>query len=68
MIKEYRKANKLTQEQLAEKLELSTRQVQRLESGTDIPSFPTLQKLVLVLNISDKDLGKYVRNQKKKQN
>lgn len=65
MIKKYRKLNNLTQEELAEKIGISTRQIQRLEKGSDIPSFTTLQKLVLVLNISDKDLAEYVRNQSK---
>lgn len=66
MIKKYRKLKNLTQEGLAEKLSISTRQVQRLEKGTDYPSFITLQKLVFLLNISDKDLGEYVRTLKKK--
>lgn len=65
MIKEYRKQACLTQEELAEKLEISTRQLQRLEKETDIPSFKTLQKIVIILNIDDKDLAHYIRNLKK---
>jgi len=65
MIKKYRKIRGLTQEQLAEMIDISTRQIQRLEKGTDVPSFTTLQKLVIILNISDKDLGQYIRTQKK---
>lgn len=65
MIKEYRKKYQLTQEELAEKLEISTRQLQRLEKGTDVPSFKTLQKIVLILNINDKDIANYIRNTKK---
>lgn len=65
MIKEYRKQACLTQEELAEKLEISTRQLQRLEKETDIPSFKTLQKIVIILNINDKDLAHYIRNLKK---
>ncbi len=66
MIKKYRKQAKLTQEELAEKLEISTRQLQRLEKKTDLPSFSTLQKMVIILNINDADLGNYVRNLKKR--
>ena len=65
MIKKYRKQACLTQEELAEKLEISTRQLQRLEKETDVPSFTTLQKIVLILNIDDKDLAHYIRNLKK---
>ncbi len=65
MIKEYRKQANLTQEQLAEKLEISTRQLQRLEKETDVPSFTTLQRIVLILNINDKDLANYIRNLKR---
>ena len=65
MIKKYRLINKLTQEQLAEKLEISTRQLQRLEKGNNVPSFWTLQKLIFLLNISDKDLAEYIKKQKK---
>ena len=64
MIKKYRLLNNLTQEQLAEKLEISTRQLQRLEKGSNVPSFLTLQKLVLILHIEDHDLAEYVKNQK----
>ena len=64
MIKKYRLLNNLTQEQLAEKLEISTRQLQRLEKGSNVPSFLTLQKLVLILHIEDHDLAEYVKYQK----
>ena len=64
MIKKYRLLNNLTQEQLAEKLEISTRQLQRLEKGSNVPSFLTLQKLVLILHIEDHDLAEYVRTKK----
>lgn len=65
MINKYRKLRGLTQEQLAEMIEISTRQLQRLEKETDIPSLKTLQKLVITLNINEKDLSNYVRTIKK---
>ncbi len=65
MIKKYRLMMHLTQEELAEKLEISTRQLQRLEKESDVPSFKTLQKIVCVLNVSDKDLANYIRTLQK---
>lgn len=65
MIQKYRKLKNLTQEQLAEMLEISTRQLQRLEKETDAPSFKTLQKIVLLLEIQDEDLANYIKSYKK---
>ncbi len=65
MIKKYRLLNGFTQEQLAEKLEISTRQLQRLEKGSNVPSFWTLQKLVFILHIPDNELANYIKMQKK---
>lgn len=56
MIKEYRIKRNLTQEQLAELLEITPRQIQRIENGQSEPSLNTLKKLIKVLDISDKDI------------
>ncbi len=61
MFKEYRKKLKLTQEELADKSNLNTRTVQRIENNEEIPSIETLAKLVYALNISDKDLVEYIK-------
>ena len=62
MFKEYRINLKLTQEALADKSNLNTRTIQRIESGEEIPSLETLSKLVNALNVKDKDLVTYIRN------
>lgn len=55
-LKEIRKNRKYTQEQLAEKLDLSSRQLIRIENGQNFPSVDTLEKIIHVLNIKIKDL------------
>ena len=59
MFKEYRKKLKLTQEDLADKSNLNTRTVQRIENNEEIPNIETLAKLVYALEISDKVLVEY---------
>lgn len=51
-IKELRKANKLTQFELAEKLNYSNKTVSRWESGEIIPDVETLNKICEIFNIS----------------
>lgn len=62
MIKEYRKLRGLTQEELAEKMDMSWRQVQRLEKNEQDTSVKTLKKIIQVLKISDKDILNYLKN------
>ena len=61
MIKEYRIKNGLSQEDLAEK---SWRHMQRLEHNESNTTVKTLKKLIQVLNISDEDILKYLKNTK----
>lgn len=61
MFKEYRKKLNLTQEALADKTDLNTRTIQRIENEEEIPSLETLSKLVNVLDIKDKDLVEYIK-------
>lgn len=61
MIKKYREINGITQEELAEKLDISTRQIQRLENYQNDPRISTLRELVEVLNVSNEDLAKYIK-------
>lgn len=56
MIKKYRKIHNLTQEKLAELLDISPRQLQRIESGQTETSLKTLKKLIKILDISDEDI------------
>ena len=50
-IKELRKANKLTQYELAEKLNYSNKAISRWESGEVIPDVSTLNRLCEIFNI-----------------
>ena len=60
MFKEYRLKNKLTQEKLAELLDIDSRNLQYIEAGTHLPSYNTLAKLVKILGITKDDLYKYI--------
>ena len=66
MIREYRKKKGLTQEQLAERLSISTRQLQRIEKNETKTSIETLNRIREVLNISDEDIVKILKKEKKK--
>ena len=61
MFKKYRILRKITQEQLAELMDLSPRQLQRIENGESTPSLKTLQKLIVILKIDDKDILDYIK-------
>lgn len=50
-IKELRKQKKLTQEQLAEKLNLDAGYISKLEVGRNFPTIGTLEKIANVLNV-----------------
>lgn len=61
MFREYRKKLKLTQEALADKTDLNTRTIQRIENEEEMPSLETLSKLVNALEIKDEDLIEYIK-------
>ncbi len=61
MFKEYRLNKKLTQEKLAELLNISTRQLQRIENEECIPSLKLIKKFIFVLEITDKDIITYMK-------
>lgn len=54
-IKQIRKAVKMTQEKLAEKIGLSVEYISRLERGVSQPSFKTLSMMLDTLNVNIKD-------------
>ena len=55
-IQEVRKMQNLTQEQLAEKIGLDTPNLSNIERGKRFVSAETLEKIVLALNITEKEL------------
>jgi transcriptional regulator with XRE-family HTH domain len=61
MIKDYRLLRGLTQEQLAEKLEISTRQLQRIENEESEISMKIFRKLVITLQINNNDIIKFIK-------
>lgn len=62
MIKEYRIKNSFSQEELAEKMDISWRHLQRLEHNESKTTVKTLKKLIKILKISDEDILKYLKN------
>ena len=61
MIKKYRKIKGITQEELAEMLDITPRQVQRLENYQSDTRLSTLKKLIKCLEIKDKDIIEYLK-------
>ena len=61
MIRENRIKNHITQEELAEKLDISWRQLQRLENNEENTTVKTLKKIIKVLNIPDDEILKYIK-------
>jgi transcriptional regulator with XRE-family HTH domain len=60
-LKLLRKYRGLTQEQLAERLELSVEMVSFMERGIHAPSFETLSRLAEVLSLPVRDLFDFER-------
>lgn len=56
-IKEARKQKKLSQAELAEKINLSDKHIGRIEAGKYIPNFLNFIKIMEVLNIDFDDFG-----------
>ncbi len=61
MIKEYRKKRNLTQEELSEMVNLSTRQLQRIEVDEDRTKIETMRKIIRILQIPDVEILKYIK-------
>ncbi len=61
IIREYRIKRNYTQEELAELLEISSRQLQRIENGESITKISTLKKVINILKINDKDIVKLIK-------
>ena len=61
MIRQYRLQNKLTQEELAEEIGISWRQLQRLEHNEENTRVSTFKKIVEVLKIPDDEVLKFIK-------
>lgn len=64
MIEEYRKKRGYTQEQLAELINISPRQLQRIENKQSETKISTLKKIINILKIDDKDIIKIIKENK----
>ncbi|MBR1680455.1 helix-turn-helix transcriptional regulator [bacterium] len=58
-LKEIRKRNGLTQEQLAELLGMDTTNITKLEAGEHLPKKDNLEKLCVALNVEVKELFEF---------
>ena len=65
MFKEYRKRLGLTQEEFAEMVDLSTRQLQRIEKNEINTSIETLLKIKNALHMTDEDFIKLLKKYEK---
>ncbi len=61
MIKQYRLASNLSQEELAEEIGISLRQLQRLEHNEENTRISTFKKIVNTLNITDDEIIRFFR-------
>lgn len=66
MIKEKRLAKKYTQEKMATILGISLRQYVRIDNEEDLPRRDVLKSLIRELELTDEELGKYVREMTEK--
>lgn len=62
MIKEKRRQLGFTQEQIADKLNISLRQYVRIDHEEDLPRRDILNKLIELFEMSDEEIGKYIRS------
>ena len=61
MIKENRLKKKLTQEELAEMIDISWRQLQRIEKNEEETRLQTLKKIVKALDIPNHEVIQYLK-------
>lgn len=62
MIKEKRKAKNYTQQQMADILNISLRQYVRIDKEQALPRKDVLIKLIDELDLTNEEIGEYIRN------
>ena len=65
MMKEKRKLKKYTQEQMSELLGISLRQYVRIDNEEDIPRRDVLRNLITELELTNEEIGEYIRKMTK---
>lgn len=61
MLKEYRKARKMSQEKLEELTNLDRKTIFRIEHNINIPLIDTFAKICIALDMTNEEIGKEVR-------
>ena len=66
MLKEYRQRNNMSQEKLEEITNIDRKTIFRIENDINMPLLDTFAKIVVALNLSDKEIAKEVKKTIKK--
>ncbi len=61
MIRKYRLLKNISQEELAEEINISWRQIQRIEQNEDKTRITTFRKIVKALNIPDNEIIDFIK-------
>ena len=61
MIKEKRKSKKYTQEEMSKLLGISLRQYVRIDNEEDLPRRDVLRNLIIELDLTNEEIGEYIR-------
>ena len=62
MIKEKRLAKKYTQEKMSQILGISLRQYVRIDNEEDLPRRDVLKNLIIALDLTNEEIGEYIRS------
>jgi transcriptional regulator with XRE-family HTH domain len=65
MIKEKRKSKKYTQEEMSKLLGISLRQYVRIDNEEDLPRRDVLRNLIIELDLTNEEIGAYIRKMTK---
>ena len=65
MIKEKRKSKKYTQEKMSQLLGISLRQYVRIDNEEDLPRRDVLRNLIIELDLTNEEIGRYIRKMTK---
>ncbi len=65
MIKEKRKSKKYTQEKMSQLLGISLRQYVRIDNEEDLPRRDVLRNLIIELDLTNEEIGEYIRKMTK---
>ncbi len=66
MLKEYRLKKKISQEKLEELTNLDRKTIFRIENNINMPLLDTFAKIVIALDLTDKEIAELVKNSIKK--